>query len=47
MSTDITREKAFATSVSRDIIRVCEKIGILLSEFAAISLAQCNLSVRN
>jgi len=32
------KEKAFARSVSRDIIRECELIGIPLNEFAALSL---------
>lgn len=33
------KEKAFAASVDRDIIRECERIPIPLNEFAAISLA--------
>jgi putative nucleotidyltransferase with HDIG domain len=33
------KEKAFAASVDRDIIRECERIPIALTEFAAISLA--------
>jgi putative nucleotidyltransferase with HDIG domain len=32
------KEKAFAASVNRDIIRECEAIGIPLAEFAEISL---------
>ncbi|MBN2439805.1 MAG: HDIG domain-containing protein [Spirochaetales bacterium] len=32
------KEKAFAASVNRDIIRECETIGIPLAEFAEISL---------
>ena len=32
------KEKAFAASVDRDVIRECEKIGIPLNEFAEISL---------
>lgn len=32
------KEKAFAASVDRDIIRECEKVGIELREFAEISL---------
>ncbi len=32
------KEKAFAASVDRDIIRECEQIPIPLNEFAAISL---------
>jgi putative nucleotidyltransferase with HDIG domain len=32
------KEKAFAASVNRDIIRECETIGIPLNEFAEISL---------
>ncbi|MBT3260876.1 HDIG domain-containing protein [bacterium] len=32
------KEKAFAASVNRDIIRECEKIGLPLPEFAEISL---------
>lgn len=32
------KEKAFAASVSRDIIRECEKIGIPLPEFAELCL---------
>jgi putative nucleotidyltransferase with HDIG domain len=32
------KERAFARSVDRDIIRECEKAGIPLNEFAAISL---------
>ena len=33
------KEKAFAASVNRDIIRECEVIGIPLDEFVQISLA--------
>jgi predicted hydrolase (HD superfamily) len=33
------KEKAFAASVNRDIIRECERIGIPLEEFVQISLA--------
>ena len=33
------KEKAFAASVNRDIIRECEQIGIPLDEFAEISLS--------
>lgn len=33
------KEKAFAASVSRDIIRECEQIGLPLDEFAGIALA--------
>ena len=33
------KEKAFARSVNRDIIRECEKIGIPLDEFAALCLS--------
>jgi len=32
------REKAFARSVDRDIIRECELIGIPIGEFAELSL---------
>ena len=32
------KEKAFAASVNRDIIRECEKFGVPLAEFAQISL---------
>ena len=32
------KEKAFAASVNRDIIRECEKIDLALAEFAEISL---------
>lgn len=32
------KEKAFAASVNRDIIRECEKIGIPLSEFAQLAV---------
>jgi predicted hydrolase (HD superfamily) len=32
------KEKAFAASVDRDIIRECEVIGIPLEEFAELSL---------
>ena len=33
------KEKAFAASVNREIIKECEKIGIPLNKFAAISLS--------
>ena len=33
------KEKAFAASVNRDIIRECERIPVPLNEFAAISLS--------
>jgi predicted hydrolase (HD superfamily) len=33
------KEKAFAASVSREKIMECELIGILLEEFAEISIA--------
>ena len=39
------KEKAFAASVDRDIIRECEKIPIPLNEFAAIAL-QAMQSIR-
>lgn len=32
------KEKAFARSVNRDIIRECEKAGLALEEFAAVAL---------
>ncbi len=39
------KEKAFAASVSREIIRECELINIPLPEFAALSLAaMCTIS---
>lgn len=39
------KEKSFAASVDRDKIRECEKIGIPLNEFAALSLgAMCGIS---
>lgn len=40
------KEKAFAASVNRDIIRECEKCGIPLAEFAEISL-QAMQSISN
>jgi predicted hydrolase (HD superfamily) len=33
------KEKAFAASVNRDIIRECETIGLPLDEFAGIALS--------
>jgi len=39
------KQKEFARSVNRDYIRECEKIGIPLEEFAALSLAaMCTVS---
>ena len=39
------KERAFARSVDRDIIRECEVIGIPLNEFAELSLnAMCSIS---
>jgi len=32
------KEKAFAQGVNRDLIKLCEKIGIPLDEFIEISL---------
>jgi putative nucleotidyltransferase with HDIG domain len=39
------KEKAFARNVDRDVIRECERIGIPLSEFAALSVeAMCSIA---
>jgi putative nucleotidyltransferase with HDIG domain len=39
------KEKAFAASVNRDVIRECEKLGIGLDEFCGLALgAMCSIS---